>query len=339
MKAIVWTKYGPPELLEYRDVEIPKPKDNEVLLKVVASTVTAGDCEMRGFYFAHWIRLPLRLYMGIFKPRRQRLGQEVSGIIEEVGEKIQGFKKGDAVFSSTGMSLGAYAEYVAYPVRAVAKKPAGITFEQAATIPTGGINGLHFLRKAEVKEGDKLLINGAGGSIGTYALQLAKSMGAEVTCVDSAIKLDMLLENGADHVIDYQKEDFTKNGKTYDVIIDVVGSCSFSNGLKSLNKNGRFVMGNPTFMGMIRAMINDIPGFRSGKKVLFEFAAESNENLSYLAGLLEVGKLKAIIDKRYPLEEVPEAHKYVEAGSKIGNVIISVRPEMDNTAGYPNAIT
>src|SRR5215208_5609836 len=227
MKAIVWTKYGPPEALQLREVEKPTPRDNEVLIKVHAATVTFGDCEVRRLKLPLLISIPIRIYAGLIKPKRITiLGQELAGEIEAVGRQVTRFKKGDPVFAATFFRFGAYAEYACLPETYLVLKPSAITYEESATVPTGGINGLHFLRAANIQPGEMVLINGAGGSIGTYAVQIAKSLGAEVTAVDSAEKLDMLRSIGADHVVDYTREDFTKSGERYDVIYDVIGKSS-----------------------------------------------------------------------------------------------------------------
>ena len=304
------------------EVEKPVPRDNEVLIKIYAATVTTGDCEARRLKFPLFIRLPMQLYVGLTKPKRVTvLGQELAGEIEAVGRDVTKFKKGDPIFSATFFRFGAYAEYTCLPEKYPLLKPANMTYEEAATIPTGGINGLHFLRIANVQSGQSLLINGAGGSIGTYALQIAKSLGAEVTAVDSAEKLDMLRSIGAEHVIDYNQEDFTRSGKTYDAIIDIVGKSSFSGSVRSLKPNGRYVLGNPSVSGMIRAAWTSRT---SDKKVLFEQASYKAEDYTFLLALIEAGKIKPVIDRRYPLEQTAEAHRYVEAGHKKGNVIITV---------------
>ena len=328
MKAIVWTKYGPPDVLELREVEKPTPKDNEVLIKVHAATVTAGDCEARNLKFQSWIALPMRLYMGLRKPKRiTSLGQELAGEIEAVGKEVTRFKKGDPLFAATGLRFGAYAQYVSLPETYPVIKPANMTYDEAATIPTGGINALHFLRAANVQSGQRILINGAGGSIGTYAVQIARSLGAEVTAVDSTEKLAMLRSLGADHVIDYTQEDFTRSGETYDVIIDVVGKSSFSGSVRSLKQNGRYVLGNPGLLGMIRGRWTSMT---TDKKVIFETARYRTEDYAFLKELIEAGKIKSIIDRRYPLEQTAEAHRYVETGHKKGNVVITI--EHNNTS-------
>jgi NADPH:quinone reductase-like Zn-dependent oxidoreductase len=322
MKAIVWTKYGSADVLQLKEVEKPTPKDNEVLIKIFAATVTAGDCELRRLKFPSWLWLPLRIYMGLRRPKRITiLGQELAGEIEAVGREVTRFKKGDPVFAPTLLRLGAYAEYKCLPETYPVLKPANMTYEEAATIPTGGINGLHFLRVANVQSGDRVLINGAGGSIGTYAVQIAKSFGAEVTAVDGTEKLAMLRSIGADHVIDYAQEDFTRSGETYDVIIDVIGKSSFSGSVRALKPKGRYILGNPSLSGMIRGRWTPMT---SEKKVIIAVASYKTEYYTFLKELFEAGKLKPVIDRHYPLEQTAEAHRYVEKGRKKGNVVITV---------------
>ena len=244
----------------------PTPKDNEVLIRVYATTVTAGDCEIRRFQIPILFWLPVRLHMGLRKPRIKILGQEIAGEIEAVGKEVTQFKKGDQVFAPTEMSLGAYAQYICLPSTCVmAVKPTNMTYAEAATVPLGGLNALHFLRKGNIQSGQKVLINGAGGSIGTFAVQLAKYFGAEVTGVDSTEKLDMLSSIGADRVIDYTQEDFTKNGQTYDVIFDVAGKSSFSRSVKSLNQNGRYLLANLVLSQIVRGLWTSMT---SSKKVI-----------------------------------------------------------------------
>jgi NADPH:quinone reductase-like Zn-dependent oxidoreductase len=323
MKAMVWTRYGPPEVLQLHEIAKPAPKDNELLINVHAATVTAGDCEARSLRFPSLYRLPLRLYIGLRKPRRITiLGQELAGEIAAVGKVVTRFKPGDRVFAATLLRFGAYAECVAlpetYPIAAI---PANMSYAEAATIPTGGINGLHFLRKANLQPGQRLLINGAGGSIGTYALQIAKSFGTDVTCVDSTDKLEMLRSLGADQVIDYTQEDFTRRSENYDAIIDVVGKSPFSGSVRSLKQNGRYVLGNPSLSGMIRGLWTSMT---TDKQVIFEQANYRPEDIIFLNELIEAGKIKSVIDRCYPLEQLAEAHRYVEAGHKKGNVAITV---------------
>ena len=322
MKAMVWTKYGSADVLQLKEVEKPTPKDNEVLIKVHAATVTIADCELRQMKGMLLLMLAFRIYAGVLKPKRVTiLGQELAGEIEAVGRDVTKFKRGDQVFAPCLLRLGAYAEYKCLPESYPVLKPASLTYEEAATIPTGGINGLDFLRAGNVQAGESILINGAGGSIGTYALQLAKTLGAKVTCVDSAGKLDMLRSIGADRVIDYRQEDFTKNGETYDVIIDVIGQSPFSRSVRSLKPKGRYVLGNPSIASSIRARWTRMT---MGKKVIVAIARYKPEYYTFLKELMEAGKLKSVIDRRYPLEQLAEAHRYVEAGYKKGNVVITV---------------
>lgn len=323
MRAIVWTTYGSADVLQLKEVAKPIPKENEVLIRIHAATVSAGDCEMRSLKFPLWLWLPIRIYVGLRKPERIKiLGQELAGEIEAVGKDVKQFKAGDQVFAVTGLSMGAYAEYKCLPADgALAIKPANMSYEEAATVPVGGLEALHFLRKGKIQRGQKVLINGAGGSIGTIGVQLAKHFGAEVTAVDSAEKLAMLRAIGADHVIDYTQEDFTKNGQRYDVIFDVVGKSSFSRSLRSLTPNGHYLIGNPSLAKKMRgAWISK----RSGKTVVANPAGHRAEDLIFLKELIEAGKLKAVIDRRYPLAETAEAHRYVETGQKAGNVVIAV---------------
>ena len=264
----------------------------------------------------------MRIWLGPIRPRKKILGTELAGEIESVGKDVKQFKKGDQVFGSAGLGFGAYAEYKCLPEEGmVAIKPASMTFEEAAAVPFGGRDALHFLRKANIGSGQKVLINGAGGSIGTFAVQLARYYGAEVTVVDSTEKLDMLRSIGADRVIDYTKEDFTKSGQVYDVIFDVVGKSPFSGSIRSLKKKGFYLLANPGPLQMIRGAWTSM---RSSKKVIFEAASQKTKDLIFLKRLIEVGKIKSVIDRRYPLEQMAEAHRYVETGQKKGNVVITV---------------
>jgi len=322
MKAIVCTKYGPPDVLQLREVAKPIPKDNEVLVKVYATTVFAGDCEMRRLKFPILLRLIMRIAFGIRGPRKKILGQELAGEVEAVGKDVKLFKKGDQVFGTPGFGLGAYAEYKCLPEEGVlAIKPANMTYEEAAAVPVGGLEALYYLRKGNIQSGQKVLINGAGGSIGTFAVQLAKHFGAEVIGVDSTGKLDMLRSIGADQVIDYTQEDFTKSGETYDVIFDVVGKSSFSHSESSLKQNGRYLSANPGVSQMLRGPRTTKIG---SKKAIFGGVSQKAEDLIFLKELMEAGKLKSVIDRRYPLEQIAEAHRYVETGHKKGSVVITV---------------
>lgn len=326
MKAVITTKYGPPEVLELREVKKTIPKDNEVLIKIYATTVTAGDCEMRNLKLPFLYQLVLRLGFGFTRPRNKIPGTELAGEIVAVGVDVKRFKEGDQVFGAAGMSFGTNAEYITLPEEpgemegGVAIKPTNMTYEQAATVPFGGRDSLHFLRLGNIQSGQKILINGAGGSIGTFAIQLAKHYGAEVTAVDSTAKLDMLRSIGADHVVDYTKEDFTENGEVYDVIFDVIGKVSFSRSKKSITENGIYLLANPVSQ-MVQALWTRM---NSSNKVIMETASGTIADLIYLRELIEEGKLITVIDRTYPLEQIIEAHRYVEKGGKLGNVVITV---------------
>jgi NADPH:quinone reductase-like Zn-dependent oxidoreductase len=326
MRAIVWTEYGSPDRLQLRVVEKPNPKDNEVLIRIVAATVTAGDSEMRRLKFPILFQLLIRIYNGLSKPKKITiLGQELAGEIEFVGKDVKLFTKGDQVFGTTGFGFGANAEYKCLPespkMGSLARKPVNMTYEEAAAVPTGGFEALYLLRKGNIQSGQKILIIGAGGSIGTFAVQLARYFGAEVTGVDSTGKLDVLRSLGTDHVIDYTREDYTKSGETYDVIIDVMGKSSFSGCIRSLKQNGSYLLGNPGLVQMIRARWTSM---RSSKKVIFGSAIQNTEDLVFLKELIEAGKIKSVIDRCYPLEQTAEAHRYVDSGQKKGNVVIRV---------------
>jgi NADPH:quinone reductase-like Zn-dependent oxidoreductase len=327
MKAIVWTAYGPPDVLQLQELEKPAPKDNEVLIKIHATTVTAGDCEMRSLDMPIFLALPIRLYVGVTKPRGNKIpGTELAGEIEAVGSAVTRYKIGDQVYGSNGMGFGANAEYICLPEEpeemegGVAIKPANMSYEEAATVPFGGRDALHFLRKGNVGGGQKLLINGAGGSIGTFAVQLAKLFGAEVTAIDSAPKLDTLLSLGADHVIDYTQEDFTARDTVYDVIFDIVGTLSLSRCARSLTPSGTYLLANPARQ-MRQALWTRMT---SSKRVVTETASGNVADLDALRELIEEGKLKTVIDRSYPLEQIVEAHRYVEGGGKLGNLVITL---------------
>lgn len=322
MKTVVCTAYGGAEVMQQQEVATPEPGPLEIRVRVHTATVTQGDCELRRFKFPLLFWLPLRLYMGVWRPRINILGQEFAGVVDAVGEQVTQFKPGDEVFGPTTMKMGAYGEFLCLPEKhAIHHKPPGLSFAEVVTLPVGGIHGLHFLTKAQVKAGDRVLINGAGGSIGTYAVQIAQLLGAEVTAVDHTAKRDLLNALGAIETIDYSREDFTRRGQRYDVIIDVVGGSHFGRCIKCLNPGGRYVLGNPTITGMLRGVWI---GKTSDKSVLFELAGYRPEDFQSLLQWLQAGKIQAVIDREYPLKELPEAHAYVEAGHKQGNVVINM---------------
>jgi NADPH:quinone reductase-like Zn-dependent oxidoreductase len=322
MKAVICTKYGPPEVLQLREVLKPVPKHNEVLVKVYATTAFAGDCELRGLRFPFWFCLLIRLAFGIRGPRKKILGQELAGEIEAIGKDVRRYKIGDQVFGTSGFAIGGYAEYLCQREDGVLSvKPASMTYEEAAASVIGGLEALYYLGKGHIRSGQQVLINGAGGSIGTMAVQLAKNFGAEVTAVDSKEKLNMLSSIGADRVIDYIKEDFTKNGESYDVIFDVIGKKSFSRSEQSLNQEGIYLSANPGLLQMLRGPRAVKKGSRTA---FFGGASHKAEDLAFLRVLIEAGKIKPVIDRGYPLEQIIEAHRYVDAGHKKGSVAIEV---------------
>jgi NADPH:quinone reductase-like Zn-dependent oxidoreductase len=306
LKAVVYEKYGPPEVLHFKEIAKPVPKDNEILIKVHATTCHVGDTRIRSFNVprAHW--LPMRLYLGLFKPKRPILGMELAGEVEEVGKNVKRFKKGDKVFALVGFNFGAYVEYrcLAEDVASekdgmVELKPKNMSYGEAAAVPGGGLTALGILRNINIKKGQKMLIYGASGSVGTFAVQLAKYFGAEVTGVCSTTNLELVKSLGADKVIDYKKEDFTKTGERYDVVFDAVHKLPSSQGKAVLKNNGIF-------------------------KSSHSQATIKADDLKFLKGLIEAGKFRSAIDRTYPWEDIVEAHRYVDKGHKKGNVVIKI---------------
>ncbi|MFT6045620.1 MAG: NADPH:quinone reductase-like Zn-dependent oxidoreductase [Arenicella sp.] len=324
MKAIVYKNYGPPDVLQLAEVEKPTPKGDEILIKVHAVEATKADCEMRSFKFAvKWFWLPLRIMMGLFKPKKQILGGYIAGEVESVGNGVSKFKKGDQVFGSTQLRFGGYGEYLCLPENyTLVAKPDNLSFEEAAAVPLGGLNALHFLRKAKIGNGDKVLINGAGGSIGTFAVQIAKAMGAEVTAIDTGTKQDMLRQIGADRFYDYTKEDFTKSDKTYDVIFNMVAQSSYDSCVNVLNSKGRYLIGNPRLSDMLRSVLTSK---FTDKTAMFAFAGETEEELLTLKEMIEDNKIKPVVDKIYSFEQAREAHHRVETEQRLGVVVISTQ--------------
>jgi NADPH:quinone reductase-like Zn-dependent oxidoreductase len=322
MKAIVYTRYGPPEVLQLKEVEEPIPKDNEVRIRIRATTVSAADSRLRGFTVPPSYWLPARLALGLRRPRRSILGTELAGEIESIGRDVTLFKKGDQVFAYLGHNTGAYAEYICLPDDSVMTlTPANVTYEEAAAIPFGGNTALHFLRMGQIQKGQKVLIYGASGSIGTFAVQIAKHFGAEVTGVCSTANLELVRSLGAEKVIDYTREDFAESGETYDVILDAVGKSSFSGCMRSLKEDGVYLqtVAVPPLSARMRWS-----SATSSKKLRGGTATPKTENLIFLKELVEAGKVKPVIDRCYPLEQIVEAHRYVDRGHKRGNVVITV---------------
>ena len=322
MKAIVYTKYGPPEVLQLKEIEKPVPKENEILVKIKATTVSVADIRARGFLVPSAFWLPARISLGFRGPKKKILGMELAGEVESVGENVKKFKEGDQVFAASLLSFGAYVEYICLPEDGpVSPKPDNITFEEAAAIPIGARTALFFLRKASIQSGQNVLIYGASGSVGTYAVQMAKILGANVTGVCSTRNLELVKSLGADRVIDYTKEDFSGKGEIYDVIFDTVGKSSFSACMKSLKKDGTYI--NLTLflpsVQMLWAKLNS-----SIKIILGQNTPETPEPLNFLKDLVETGKLKVVIDRTYTFEEIVDAHRYVEQGHKKGNVVINL---------------
>ncbi len=317
MKASIITKFGPPEVLQVKEVEKPIPKENEVLIKVKAATVTLYDCWGRAATGPPGFGFLIKLSSGLGKPKKPILGTEFAGEIEVVGKNVNLFKKGDPVFGFTGDSLGTNAEYVCMAEDgALAIKPSNMTYEEAAAIPYGGLTALYFLRKGNIQSGQKVLIFGASGGVGTFAVQLAKYFGAEVDGVCSTPKTELVKSLGAHKVFDYTKEDFTKSGEIYDLILDTIAKSPFSASKRMLKEEGYYVF---TTFGLGRA-------FRvlSSKQAISGLLEEKAEDLIFLKELIEAGKIKAVIDKRYPLEQAAEAHRYVESGQKKGQVILTL---------------
>jgi NADPH:quinone reductase-like Zn-dependent oxidoreductase len=323
MKAITYTNYGPPDVLQIEEVAKPSPKDNEVLIKTRATTVTSGDWRVRSLNVPVGFGFISRLIFGVFKPRQPILGTELAGEIESVGKNVKKFKAGDQIFAFSGAAMGCYAEYKCMPENgAVSLKPANLSYGEAAAISFGGTTALDFFKRGKLQSGEKVLINGASGGVGTAAVQLAKHFGAEVTGVCSTTNLELVKSLGANHVIDYTKEDFTDNGMSYDIIVDTAGTAPFSRIKNSLKEGGRLLL----VLGGLPDMLQ-IPWvlMTSNKKIIAGPANERAEDLQFLAKLAELGKFKPVIDRQYPFEQIAEAHSYVDTGRKKGNVVINLK--------------
>src|SRR5512138_2192201 len=331
MKAIVYTEYGSPDVLRLKEVQKPSPRENEILVRVYAAPVNYGDLTARNF--AHltssefnmpaFLWLPSRMAFGWNKPKINILGSELAGEVEAIGKDVSKFKPGDQVFAYLGMKMGANAEYLCIPEDGtVALKPMNMTYEEASALPYGAIMATSLLRKANLQPGQKVLINGASGGIGSLAVQLAKYFGAEVTGVCGTPRLEYVRSLGADQVIDYTRGDFTRNGETYDLIFDILGRSSFSRCQNSLKPNGIYLLASFKMKPLFQMLWTSMTG--SKKKVICALANEKMEDLVFIRELVEAGKIKTIIDKRYPLEQAANAHRYVENGHKQGNVVLTV---------------
>jgi NADPH:quinone reductase-like Zn-dependent oxidoreductase len=322
MKAVVYKRYGPPDVLELQEVPKPTPRDNEVLIKTHATTVTSADWRVRSLDVPVGFRLLSRLALGVSKPRQPILGTELAGEVESVGKGVSTFKVGDKVFAFTGAAMGCYAQYKCMPEDgAVALKPARLTYDEAAALSFGGTTALHFFRRGKLRSGEKVLVNGASGGVGTAAVQLARHFGAEVTGACSTANVDLVRSLGASYVIDYTKEDFTENGETYDVIVDTAGTAPFSRSKGSLKQRGRLLL----VLGGLPDILR-VPwvSLTSSKRVIAGPAPARAEDLRFLARLADAGEFKPVIDRRYAFEQIAEAHRYVDTGRKKGNVIITL---------------
>ncbi len=327
MKAIVYTQYGPPEVLELRQVPKPSPKDNEILIKIYATTVNRTDCGFRKPEYP----VIIRLVNGLFTPRKRILGSELAGEVEAIGNAVKTFKPGDRVFGLSAKNFGAHAEYICLPeTGSITTMPANMSYAEAAAVCDGLMLAINYIREIDFSGKRKILINGASGSIGTACVQLASYYGADVTAVCNTRNIEIVKSLGADTVIDYTKEDFTKNGKLYDVVIDAVGKSSFFHCRKILRPGGVYFstelgyLAQNVFLALLTPILSGLPGRRTGKKVKFPIPGDSKEDIIFFKELIEAGKYKAIIDRTYTLEEITEATTYVETGQKTGNVVITV---------------
>ncbi len=325
MKAVICTKYGSPDVLQVRDVEKPIPGDKEILIRVFATTVTSGDARIRSLNVPAGFKLLTRIVFGFSKPRKPILGVELAGEVEAIGTDVTQFNVGDQIFGASG-NFGCNAEYVVVPEKeAIAIIPSGMSHQEAAAVPFGALSSLVYLRDlGKIQAGQRVLINGASGALGTYAVQLAKYFGTEVTGVCSSANLELVKSLGADRVVDYTREDFTENGETYDIIFDTVGKLSFSRCKDSLNHNGRFLLAVAGVPQFLQVLWTSLIG---SKKAVAGVAVFTKEDLVIVKGLIEEEKIRAVIDRRYGLEQTADAHRYVDKGHKKGNVVITVQDE------------
>jgi NADPH:quinone reductase-like Zn-dependent oxidoreductase len=322
MRAVVYEKYGPPEVLQLREVDKPSPRHNEVLIRILATTVTSGDARVRSLNMPYGFELIAPLVFGIAKPRQPILGSELAGEVESIGPDVTKFKPGDRVFAFCGMRMGCHAEYTCFPENgALALMPPNLNYEEAAALSFGGTTALDFFRRGQLQRGERVLINGASGSVGTAAVQLARHFGAEVTAVCSGANTDLVRSLGATHIIDYTREDFTRNGQTYNVIVDTAGTAPYSRCKNSLKENGRLLLVLAGLPAMLRAPWISMT---SRRKIIAGPAAERAEDLELLSRLAQAGTFKPVIDRRYALEQIVEAHRYVDSGRKKGNVVITL---------------
>jgi NADPH:quinone reductase-like Zn-dependent oxidoreductase len=327
MKAAVYTKYGSPEVIQLKEVPKPLPENNEVLIKIHATTVNRTDCGFRKPEYP----VIIRLVNGLFKPKKTILGSELAGVVEAIGTDVKTFISGDKVFGLSALNFGAHAEYICLPeTGSFTTMPANISFNEAAAVCDGLMLAITYIRKIDFKNERKILINGASGSIGSACLQLAKYYGAEITAVCNTKNTEIVKMLGADEVIDYTKEDFTKNGKLYDVVIDAVGKSSFFSCRKILKPNGVYFstelgyLAQNVFLALLTPIFSNLPGRRTSRKVKFPIPKDSKEDIIFFKELIDAGKYKAVIDRCYSLSEIVEAHRYVETGQKTGNVVITL---------------
>jgi NADPH:quinone reductase-like Zn-dependent oxidoreductase len=322
MKAVVYRQYGGPEVLRFTEVATPVPKDDEVLIRIHATTVTAADWRVRSLNVPRGFGLLARLAIGVTRPRHPILGTELSGVITAVGNEVTKFKPGDAVFAFPGIRMGCHAEYRCMSEgAAVALKPANLNHDQAAALSFGGTTALHFFCEAKLSAGEKVVVNGASGAVGTAAVQLAKHFGAEVTAVCSSANADLVRSLGADHIIDYTTEDFTRNGRVYDVIMDAAGTAPFARSSASLREGGRLLL---VLGGMSDLLSIPWIALTNSRKVIGGTAKGTQSDLRLLADLAERGEFTPVVDRRYPFDEIVEAHRYVDTGRKKGNVVITL---------------